>query len=141
MSVVQADVVTIESRGYGYASASVVTPLPLRGGAGTAAGTRTERALRCVSTGYSSSSPWPCDCRIPKAAVEQAWREDLDAGGECSDRFFHFIWGGGVWSAYGLQNGRVRGVYCPAHTEERAERSHAACCSRADVDFEVAAAA
>jgi hypothetical protein len=38
------------------------------------------------------------------------------------DQFFHFMWRGGAWLGYGLRDGSVRGVYCPAHSAKRAER-------------------
>lgn len=69
-----------------------------------------------------------------------AWRLELDAG-EPESRFFHFIWRGGVWLAYGLKDGRVRGVYCPSHNSERAERSHGAMCGEGEIAFEMPLAA
>ncbi len=78
---------------------------------------------RCVSSGLDG-----CCCRqtIPTEAVTAAWARELEAGGVREDRFFHFIWEGGVWLAYGLAGGEVRGVYCPSHNSRRAARSHAA---------------
>jgi hypothetical protein len=81
---------------------------------------RKELRLRCVSSGYLTGG---CSCprRIPAHAVLAAWRRELEnAPGE---RFFHFAWGGGEWLAYGLEDGLVRGVYCPDHSAERDERS------------------
>jgi hypothetical protein len=53
--------------------------------------------------------------------VVAAWARELEnAAGE---RFFHFAWGGGEWLAYGLEDGLVRGVYCPDHSAERDGRS------------------
>jgi hypothetical protein len=80
---------------------------------------------RCVSSGLDG-----CCCRqtIPTDVVTAAWARELEAGGAREDRFFHFIWEGGVWLAYGLAVGEVRGVYCPSHNSRRAARSHAAIC-------------
>jgi hypothetical protein len=82
---------------------------------------RSDLALRCVSSGYLSDG---CSCRstIPTGVVTAAWAREQRAGGR-GDRFFHFAWLGDVWLAYGLQNGRVRGVYCPTHSAERDQRS------------------
>ncbi len=71
----------------------------------------------------------------------RAWQRELDASGDREARFFHFIWDGGVWMAYGLADGEVRGVYCPSHNSQRAERSRAALCSAADVVLELPLAA
>ncbi|HTA35834.1 MAG TPA: hypothetical protein VK761_03875 [Solirubrobacteraceae bacterium] len=85
--------------------------------------TRSETS--CVWSGIDG-----CSCRqtIATDAVAAAWTRELEAGGACEDRFFHFIWEGGVWLAYGLASGDVRGVYCPSHNSERAARTHAAIC-------------
>jgi hypothetical protein len=79
----------------------------------------------CVWSGIDG-----CSCRqtISTDAVLAAWDRELEAGGAREDRFFHFIWEGGVWLAYGLAGGDVRGVYCPSHNSERASRTHAAIC-------------
>lgn len=69
-----------------------------------------------------ASHDWSCGTLIPEDVVANAWREELEAGGERADRFFHFIWNGGVWAAFGLQDGRVRGVSCPSHNAERASQ-------------------
>ena len=79
--------------------------------------------LECV---WSSLDGCSCGANIPTDAVASAWARELDATGELEDRFFHFIWEGGVWVAYGLADGGVRGVQCPSHNSERAARSHAA---------------
>jgi hypothetical protein len=55
--------------------------------------------------------------------VTAAWGVEHERGGAHGDRFFHFAWRGDVWLAYGLRDGRVRGVYCPSHSSERDERS------------------
>jgi hypothetical protein len=81
------------------------------------------RPLECV---WSSLDGCSCGASIPTDAVARAWARELDATGELGDRFFHFIWEGGVWVAYGLADGEVRGVHCPSHNSERAGRSHAA---------------
>jgi hypothetical protein len=81
---------------------------------------RVELRLQCVSSGYLSGN-CSCPCTIPAGAVLAAWARELEkAAGE---RFFHFTWGGGEWLAYGLEDGLVRGVYCPDHSAERDERS------------------
>jgi hypothetical protein len=81
---------------------------------------RVELRLRCVSSGYMSGG---CSCprTIPAGAVLGAWALELQKA--AGDRFFHFTWGGGEWLAYGLEDGLVRGVYCPDHSAERDERS------------------
>jgi hypothetical protein len=43
--------------------------------------------------------------------------------------------------AYGLADGDVRGVYCPSHNSQRAERSRAASCHAGDVVLELPLAA
>jgi hypothetical protein len=85
--------------------------------------TRTESS--CVWSGIDGCS---CEQTICTDAVIAAWDRELDAGGAREDRFFHFIWEGGVWLAYGLADGDVRGVYCPSHNTQRAARTHAAIC-------------
>lgn len=78
--------------------------------------------LRCVSSGYMSDG---CSCRasIPASVVADAWARELKLAGSHEDGFFHFAWRGGVWLAYGLGDGSVRGVYCPSHSAQRAVRS------------------
>lgn len=78
--------------------------------------------LRCVSNGYLSGG---CSCRssIPASVISAAWDIELARGDAGGDRFFRIAWRGGVWLAYGLQDGGVRGVYCPSHSAERDERS------------------
>jgi hypothetical protein len=92
-------------------------------GAFGAGGGDDQRPLACVWSELDG-----CTCRelIPQSAVAAAWRRELDATGVEHDRLFHFIWEGGVWLAYGLAGGRVRGVHCPAHNSERAARSREA---------------
>jgi hypothetical protein len=81
-----------------------------------------ERLLRCVSSGYLADE---CSCRatIPGSVVASAWASEQDLLGSREDRFFRFAWRGGVWFAFGLSDGSVRGVYCPTHSAARAERS------------------
>jgi hypothetical protein len=81
---------------------------------------RLELQLQCVSSGYLSSGG-SCPRTIPAGAVIAAWKGELEKAS--GDRFFHFTWGGGEWLAYGLEDGLVRGVYCPDHSAERDERS------------------
>lgn len=104
--------------------ARIVSEL-LRSEGGLGAAASNERSLGCV---WSSLDGCTCGASIPEAVVANAWRRELDASGEHDDRFFHFIWEGGVWLAYGLAGGDVRGVHCPDHNSERAARSHAAIC-------------
>ncbi|HEY5344262.1 MAG TPA: hypothetical protein VIJ66_11480 [Solirubrobacteraceae bacterium] len=77
-------------------------------------------ALRCVSSGYLVDG-CSCRARVPAAVAMAAWREELERGRMC-EGFFHFAWRGDVWLAYGLADGRVRGVYCPEHRSEREQR-------------------
>jgi hypothetical protein len=85
-------------------------------------GSRSTRPLRCVSSGYLSHGS-SCPATIPTGVVAAAWARELTRTGVREDRFFHFSWCGGVWRAYGLHNGRIRGVYCPEHSAERHERA------------------
>lgn len=78
--------------------------------------------LRCVSSGYMSDG-CSCQATIPANVAMAAWAHELELLGTNEDRFFRFAWRGGVWFAFGLQDGRVRGVYCPRHSAARAERS------------------
>ncbi len=123
MSAVLTDVRGIERGLGGDEFARIVSEL-LRRESGLG-GAREERALGCV---WSALDGCTCGASIPAAAVAGAWERELDASGEREDRFFHFIWEGGVWLAYGLADGEVRGVHCPSHNSERAARSHAAVC-------------
>jgi hypothetical protein len=81
-----------------------------------------DQLLRCVSSGYLADG---CSCRatIPASVVTAVWARELARCGAREDRFFRFTWREGVWVAFGLQDGRVRGVYCPEHSAARAERS------------------
>jgi hypothetical protein len=80
------------------------------------------RPLRCVWTNHPSHDRC-CRERIPAAVVTAAWQRELERGHPRGDRFFHFAWRGGVWLAFGLLDGGVRGVYCPGHSAARDARS------------------
>jgi hypothetical protein len=123
MEVLQADGSTIELALGGAGVGALVAELP----------------LRCVWSG--SVEGCSCRSRIDRAIVAEAWQRELAASGDREARFFHFIWDGGVWMAYGLAGGEVRGVYCPSHNSQRAERSRAAHCSAGDVVIELPLAA
>ncbi len=123
MDVLQADGSTIDRQLGDAGVGSMVTQLP----------------LRCVWSGAVEGCS--CRSRISRDVVAQAWQRELDAGGDHEARFFHFIWDGGVWMAYGMADGEVRGVYCPSHNSQRAERSRAAHCSAGDVVLELPLAA
>jgi hypothetical protein len=123
MDALQADGSTIERELGGVGVGLLVTELP----------------LRCVWSGAVEGCS--CRSRIDRDVVAQAWQRELDASGDSEARFFHFISGGGVWMAYGMADGEVRGVYCPSHNSQRAERSRAAICSAGDVVLELALAA
>lgn len=79
-------------------------------------------SLQCVWTGHSANGR-SCQSNIPEDVVIAAWRRELERGGEHADRFFRVAWQNGVWLAYGLNDGRVRGVHCPPHRAEREERA------------------
>ncbi len=79
-----------------------------------------EDVLRCVSSGYMSDG---CSCNrtVPASAAKAAWSAaQARAGGS---RMFHFAWKGEVWLGFGVEDGTVRGVYCPPHRAEREARS------------------
>jgi hypothetical protein len=77
--------------------------------------------LKCVWTSHPDHELC-CATRIPAAVVDAAWKEELELNRR-REGFFHFSWRSDVWLAYGLADGRVRGVYCPAHRAERDARS------------------
>lgn len=79
-----------------------------------------EFPLRCVWTSYPHKDE-SCRSRIPARTVAAAWRRELETG-RTHAGFFQFVWRGQMWLAYGLSDGSVRGVYCPVHRAERAER-------------------
>ncbi len=107
------------------APVSKLAGIPRRGGLRARGAGHLDHPLRCVWTGYPSNG-CSCHSRVPKDVVTSAWREELECGSSRADRFFHFIWHGGVWLAYGLKDGRVRGVCCPSHSAERAANAQAA---------------
>ncbi|MGD1058739.1 MAG: hypothetical protein ABR992_15140, partial [Solirubrobacteraceae bacterium] len=78
--------------------------------------------MRCVSSGYLSDG-CSCQATIPSTVVTTAWAREQELLGSHEDRFFRFAWRGGVWFAFGVGDGSVRGVYCPTHSAARAERS------------------
>ncbi len=80
--------------------------------------------LRCVWTGDPASG---CSCAssIPEGVVTGAWRQELEQDDVLADRFFHITWQDDVWLAYGLVDGGIRGVHCPAHRAERRQRTAA----------------
>jgi hypothetical protein len=77
--------------------------------------------LKCVWTSHPDHER-RCELRIPAGVVDAAWQEELELN-RWHEGFFHFAWRGDVWLAYGFADGRVRGVYCPAHRAERDARS------------------
>lgn len=79
-----------------------------------------EFPLRCVWTSHPDHDHC-CRSRISARAVTAAWRRELEVGRMCGG-FFNFAWRGKTWLAFGLPDGRVRGVYCPAHRAQREER-------------------
>jgi hypothetical protein len=83
---------------------------------------RFDRLLRCVSSGYLRDG-CSCQATIPTSVVTGAWARELEHTPAREDRFFRFAWRDREWLAFGLRDGRVRGVYCPEHSAERAERS------------------
>jgi hypothetical protein len=78
---------------------------------------------RCVFSDHLSED-CSCPVSIPARAVIAAWTRRQRAGVH-GDRFFHFSWRGEVWLGYGLRDGSIRGVYCPAHSAERDARTGA----------------
>jgi hypothetical protein len=81
--------------------------------------------MGCVWTGYQSDG-CPCAARIRSGVVLAAWASELERTGAYEDRFFRFESQDGMWLAYGLKEGGVRGVYCPSHSAEREEHSFVA---------------
>jgi hypothetical protein len=86
-------------------------------------GSREDRPMRCVSSGYLAGG---CSCQqtVPAAVVQAAWARELGSDGRGEDGLFHFAWRGEVWLGYGLAGGEIRGVYC--HTHRAAREAHAA---------------
>jgi hypothetical protein len=79
-----------------------------------------QAALRCVWRSHPHND-CGCTASIPHEAVLAAWHQ-AQAQSEVAEGFFRFSWGGGEWLGYGLGDGRVRGIYCPAHREARDAR-------------------
>lgn len=76
--------------------------------------------MKCVWSGYPHYDR-DCRSRIPASVVTKAWQREMQL--KCTvEGFFYFSWRSGVWLAYGLGDGRVRGVYCPTHCSERDSR-------------------
>jgi hypothetical protein len=63
-----------------------------------------------------------CAARIPLGVVAEAWWREREEG-HLARGFFRFLWNGREWLGYGLEDGRVRGVYCPVHCAERDARA------------------
>jgi hypothetical protein len=83
---------------------------------------RFDHVLRCVSSGYLSEG-CSCQATVPSSVASAAWARELERAPAREDRFFSFVWQDGRWLAYGLRDGRVRGVYCPEHSARRAQRT------------------
>jgi hypothetical protein len=79
-----------------------------------------EEPLKCVWSGFPQYDR-SCRSRIPASVVRKAWSREMQLKG-VEEGFFYFSWRSGVWLAYGLRDGRVRGVYCPTHCSERDSR-------------------
>ena len=76
--------------------------------------------MKCVWSGYPSYDR-DCRSRIPTSVVVKAWHREMQLKGTV-EGFFYFTWRSGVWLAFGLPDGGVRGVYCPTHCSERDSR-------------------
>jgi len=76
--------------------------------------------MKCVWSGYPHYDR-DCRSRIPASIVVKAWHREMRLNGAV-EGFFNFSWRHGVWLAYGLSDGAVRGVYCPTHCSERDSR-------------------
>jgi hypothetical protein len=81
---------------------------------------RVDRLLRCVSSGYLSDG-CSCQATVPESVARAAWARELHGTPAREDQFFRFTWHDGEWRAYGLRDGRVRGVYCPEHSARQGE--------------------
>jgi hypothetical protein len=92
-------------------------------------------AMRCVSSGYRADGRSCCHA-VPSDVAEAAWAHEQ--GG---DRFFLFTWRGEAWLGFGAEGDGVRGVYCPEHHAQRAERSFARLLSSSTADDETLTAA
>lgn len=80
-----------------------------------------QKPLKCVWSGYPSHDH-PCRSRVPASVVLKAWRREMQLKAT-EEGFFNFTWRSGVWLAFGLKDGGVRGVYCPTHCSERDSRT------------------
>ena len=81
-----------------------------------------DRPLRCVSSGYMSGG---CSCQLGRSRRRRRRRlgsASSNAPPHRADCFFRFAWRGEQWLAFGLADGRIRGVYCPTHRAERDAR-------------------
>ncbi|HEY3970292.1 MAG TPA: hypothetical protein VGL79_02730 [Solirubrobacteraceae bacterium] len=76
--------------------------------------------MKCVWSGHPHYDR-DCRARIPASVVVKAWHREMGRNGAV-EGFFNFTWRNGVWLAYGLSDGGVRGVYCPTHCSERDSR-------------------
>lgn len=76
--------------------------------------------MKCVWSGYPAYER-DCRSRIPSSVVVKAWQREQQLK-ETVEGFFYFTWRSGVWLAFGVQDGSVRGVYCPTHCSERDAR-------------------
>jgi hypothetical protein len=76
--------------------------------------------MKCVWSGYPNYER-DCRSRIPASVVIKAWQREMQLKGTV-EGFFYFSWRSGVWLAFGLAEGGVRGVYCPTHCSERDSR-------------------
>jgi hypothetical protein len=79
-----------------------------------------EEPLKCVWSGYPDYDR-DCRSRIPASVVAKAWQREMQLKGTV-EGFFYFSWRSGVWLAFGVADGGVRGVYCPTHCSERDSR-------------------
>ena len=81
-----------------------------------------DRPLRCVSSGYLSGG-CSCPATVPAGVARAAWASTLAQAERPGSGFFNFAWQGATWLAFGLADGRIRGVYCPTHRAQRDARS------------------
>jgi hypothetical protein len=79
-----------------------------------------EEPMKCVWSGYPDYNR-DCRSRIPATVVVKAWHREIQLKGTV-EGFFYFSWRHGVWLAYGVREGGVRGVYCPTHCHQRNSR-------------------
>lgn len=79
-----------------------------------------DERMKCVWSGYPDYNR-DCRSRIPASVVIKAWHREIQLKGTV-EGFYYFSWRSGVWLAYGLRDGRVRGVYCPTHCVDRDSR-------------------